>query len=297
MAPILLLLTPLVTVTACKKGTSSGAPTTKPLAGPVTGTGAIPAGIPIDKLDETKRKVFDQIVNREPSACGKGHSLLDSVKNDSSCPTSFYAVRYVARLVEAGTGESEITQKLEQRFRSPRVPKIDVSLAPSKGATGGRVTIVEFADYECSHCKDAQALFPQLVAEFPKDLTVYFKHFPLGGHVGALNAALAAVAAQNQGKFWEFNEKVWEYSDRLSPAVLESIGKDIKGLDFKRWYSDVGTEDVRGRVSRERAEARSLEIQRTPGVFINGRRYTDALDLPSLKDWIEEELGSESTKR
>jgi len=250
---------------------------------------AWPAGIDPGKLDAFKRKVFDQVVNHEPSACGKGHSLLHSLKRDGGCRASFYAVRYVARLADAGFSESEISEKLAQRFRAPHVPYIDVSQAPSKGAQSGRVTIVEFADYECRHCKEAQAVMHPLLVSYESDVTLYFKHFPISSN-NSLNAANAASAAQNQGKFWQFSDKVWENSDHLTPAVLESIAKEI-GLDFSRWYGDVGSEANRAHVQRDKTEARSLEIQRTPAIFINGRRYTDELDLPGLKDWIDEELG------
>ena len=256
---------------------------------PATGD-ALPAGINLAKLDDVKRKVFDQVVNRQASACGKGHSLLYSVKHDGACRASFYAVRYIARLADSGASESEVDEKVEQRFRAPHVPYIDVSQAPSRGSLSGRVTVVEFADYECEHCKQAQALMHTLLAEYAKDITLYFKHFPLGGHVNSLNAALGAAAAQNQGKFWQFGDKVWENSEHLTPAVLESIAKEI-GLDFSRWYADVGSEVVRTHVQRDRSEGRSLEIRRTPAIFINGRRYSDELDVGSLKDWIDEELG------
>jgi protein-disulfide isomerase len=215
--------------------------------------------------------------------------LRYSVQGDSACRASFYAVRYVARLADAGFSESEIGEKLAQRFHAPHVPYIDVSQAPSKGAQSGRVTIVEFADYECRHCKEAQAVMQPLLASYSNDITLYFKHFPISSN-NALNAANAAAAAQNQGKFWQFSDKVWENSENLSPALLEGIAKEM-GLDFSRWYSDVGSEEVRGRVQRDKTEARSLEIHRTPAIFINGRRYTDEVDLPSLKDWIDEELG------
>jgi len=251
---------------------------------------SLPAGIDLGKLDEVKRKVFEQVVNREHSACGKGHSLLDSVKHDRSCRASFYAVRYVARLADAGFSESEIGEKVEQRFRAPHVPYIDVSQAPSKGSPSGRVKIVEFADYECDHCKLAQGLMPVLLAEYPKEVTLYFKHYPFSQHINALNAARAAAGAQNQGKFWPYNDKVWESSDHLTPAVLEGIAKEI-GLDFPRWYDEVGSDEVRAHVQRDKAEGVALEIHRTPAIFINGRRYADALDVPSLKDWIDEELG------
>lgn len=292
----------LVVAGACSKRASQIQPTSAnstPAAPPAAATDkgskasaegdSLPAGIDLGKLDASKRKVFDQVVNREPSVCGKGHSLLHSVKHDSSCPASFYAVRYVARLADAGSSESEIGEKLSHRFRDPHVPYIDVSQAPSKGSSSGRVAIVEFADYECSHCKEAQTVMKPLLAKYASDVTLYFKHFPITSN-NSLNAALGATAAQNQGKFWQFSDKVWENWDHLTPALLEGLAKEI-GLDFSRWYADVGSEEVRGHVQRDRTEARSLEIHRTPGIFINGRRYTDEIDFPSLKDWIDEELG------
>jgi protein-disulfide isomerase len=296
-----LLIGVLVVAGACLKKTSRPQPTSAKsgtAARPAAVTDkvskpaddSLPARIDVGKLDEFKRKVFDQVVGREPSACGKGHSLLHSAKHDSSCRASFYAVRYVARLADAGFSASEIGEKLEQRFRTPRVPHIDVSQAPSKGSPSGRVKIVEFADYQCTHCKEAQELMHTLLAEYPKDVTLYFKHYPLSQHIGALNAALGAAAAQIQGKFWQFHAKVWENSERLTPAVLEGIATEI-GLDFSRWYADVGSEAVRTHVQRDRAEGRSLEIRRTPAIFVNGRLYSDDLDLSSLRDWIDEELG------
>lgn len=295
--PIVMVVFIGVLASACTKRVPPAPPATaappaaaKPVDDkPSANDDAWPAGIDPGKLDTFKRKVFDQVVNREPSACGKGHSLLYSVKRDSACRASFYAVRYLARLADSGLSDSEIGQKLSQRFRVPHVSYIDVSQAPRKGAQSGRVAIVEFADYECSHCKEAQKLMQQLLAKYPSDITVYFKHFPISSN-NALNAALAAVAAQNQGKFWQFSEKIWENYDHLTPALLEGLAKEI-GLDFSRWYGDVGSEEVRAHVQRDKTEARSLEIHRTPGIFVNGRRYTDEVDLPSLQDWIDEELG------
>jgi len=298
LARSVLLIGALAATGACAKkasqtpprsATSASARATDPGRKPAAEGEALPAGIELGKLDAFKRQLFDQVVGRESSACGKGHSLLYSVEHDSSCRASFYAVRYVARLAGSGFSESEIGEKLSQRFRAPRVPHIDVSQAPSKNSPSGRVAIVEFADYECGHCKEAQTLMQPLLAKYANDVTLYFKHFPISSY-NALNAAHAAAAAQNQGKFWQFSDKIWENSDYLTPAVLESIAKEI-GLDFSRWYHDVGSKEVQAHVQRDKDEARSLEIHRTPGIFINGRRYTDEIDLPSLKDWLDEELG------
>ena len=289
--PVVLVVAIVLSASACTKKAPPSPPatTTASAVAKPADDGAWPAGIDPGKLDQFKRKIFDQVVNHEPSACGKGHSLLYSVKRDSACRASFYTVRYVARLADAGFSESDIGEKLSQRFREPRVPYIDVSQAPSKGGPSGRVAMVEFADYECTHCKEAQPLMQPLLAKYSNDITLYFKHFPISSR-NSLNAALAAAAAQNQGKFWQLSDKIWEHSDHLTPAVLEGLAQEI-GLDFSRWFSDLGSEEVRAHVQRDRAEARSLEIHRTPAIFINGRRYTDELDLPSLTDWIDEELG------
>jgi 2-hydroxychromene-2-carboxylate isomerase len=249
-----------------------------------------PPGIDLGKLDEFERKVFYRVVNRESSACGKGHSLIYSVKHDSACRASFYAVRYVAHLVDSGFTDSEIGEKLEKRFRTPRFPRIDVSTAPAKGNASGRVTVVEFVDYECPHCKHAQALMRQVVEEYPKDIKMYFKHFPLSSHANARLAAEGAVAAHKQGKFWPFNEKVWANSESLTPAVLEKAAKEV-GLDVARWRADLESDAVKSQVQADKSEGNDLGVLATPSIYINGRKYEDPLEIASLKDWIDEELG------
>ena len=249
-----------------------------------------PPGIDISKLDEFERKVFFRVINREPSACGKGHSLIDSVKHDSGCRASFYAVRYVEHLVDSGFTDSEISDKLEMRFHAPRHTPIDVSAAPMKGNAAGRVTVVEFVDYECPHCKHAQPLMRQLVEEYPNDVKVYFKQFPLSSHTNARLAAECAVAAQKQGKFWPLNEKIWANSENLTAAVLEKSAKEV-GLDVARWRHDRDSDEVKGRVEKDRAEGINLGINATPTIYINGRKYDDPLEIASLRDWVDEELG------
>jgi thiol-disulfide isomerase/thioredoxin len=249
-----------------------------------------PPGVDIGKLDDFESKVFFRVVNRESSACGKGQSLLASAKHDSACRASFYAVRYVARLVDSGYTDSEIGEKLEKRFRSPRQSRIDIAAAPSKGSASARVTVVEFVDYECPHCKHAQALLRQLVEEYPNDVKVYFKHFPLSYHTNAHLAAEAAVSAHKQGKFWPYNERMWAHMDSLTPAVLEKAAKEV-GLDVARWRADAAADGVKSRVEADRAEGLRLGVDSTPTIYINGRKYNDPLEIASLKDWVDEELG------
>jgi predicted DsbA family dithiol-disulfide isomerase len=249
-----------------------------------------PSGIDIRKLDDFERKVFFRIVNSEASACGKGHSLIYSAKHDTSCRASFYAVRYVARLVDSGFTDSEISERLDMRFRAPRVPHFALSSAPSKGGASARVTLIEFVDYECPHCKHAQDLVRQAMEEYPNEIKVYFKHFPLMGHTNARLAAEGAVAANKQGKFWAYNDRVWQNMENLTPAVLEKAAKGA-GLDVARWRKDMGSAAAKDLVQADKSEGADMGITGTPAIFINGRRYGDPLEIVSLKDWIDEALG------
>jgi protein-disulfide isomerase len=119
---------------------------------------------------------------------------------------------------------------------------------------------------------------------------VYFKHYPLPQHTNARLAAEAAVAANKQGKFWTFQDKLWDKQDELSPAVIEKIAKD-SGLDVAKFRQDLDTPAVKERVVKDRNEGQALGLQATPTVFIDGREYTDPKDTESLREWIKEELG------
>jgi protein-disulfide isomerase len=251
---------------------------------------APPPGIDISKLDDYERKVFFRVVNREPSSCGKGHSLIYSVKHDPGCKRSFYAVRYVAKLVEAGYTDSEVSEELQKRYHDPVHTEIDVSRAPSKGPSGARVTVVEFVDYECPHCRSAQALMKQVLDTYPRQVRLCFKHFPLSGHTNSRLAAEAATAAQKQGKFWPYSDKVWDNSDNLTPAVLEKIAKDV-GLDVTRWRGDMTSDEIKAAVTKDKSDGGALGINSTPTIYINGRKYAGRHDLESLCEWVDEELG------
>jgi 2-hydroxychromene-2-carboxylate isomerase len=247
-----------------------------------------PPGVDLSKLDDFERKVFFRILNKESSACGKAHSLMQSVKTDRSCRKSLYAARYVARLVDGGYTDSEISESIEKRWKGAR-KSLDLGDSPWKGNPAAPVTIVEFVDYECPHCKKVQSVLRQILDEYRDEVRVYFKHYPLGGHTNARAAAEAGVAAHRQGKFWPYNEKLWANADSLTPAAMEQFAKDV-GLDVSRWRADFESGEVKARVDKDRGDGQALGLSATPTIYINGRLFTDNRDAESLRDWINEEL-------
>jgi protein-disulfide isomerase len=247
----------------------------------------LPPGIDASKLDDFQKKVFFRIINAEPSICGQAQSLIASAKKD--CRRSYNAIRYVGKLVEQGFTDSEVSEAIGKRYRATDVKKIDVADAPMKGNPGAKVTLVEFADYECPHCKRLQPVLRQIVDEFRNDVKVYFKHYPLPQHTNARLAAEAAVAANKQGKFWAYQDKLWDKQDDLSPALIEKLAKD-SGLDVAKFRQDLASDAVKGRVQKDRDEGQALGLQATPTLYIDGREYTDPKDTESLREWIKEEL-------
>jgi protein-disulfide isomerase len=247
-----------------------------------------PPGVDLSKLDDFERKVFFRVLNKESSACGKAHSLLQSVRTDRSCRKSLYAARYVARLIDGGYTDSEISESIEKRWKSPR-KTLELADTPVKGNPGAPVSIVEFVDYECPHCKRVQPVLRQILEEYRDEVRVYFKHYPLGGHTNARTAAEAGVAAHRQGKFWPYNDKLWANADSLTPASMEQFAKEV-GLDVGKWRTDFESDEVKARVDKDRNDGQALGISATPTIYINGRLFTDNRDVESLRDWINEEL-------
>jgi protein-disulfide isomerase len=250
-----------------------------------------PPGIDVSKLDDFQKKVFFRIANSEPSICGQATSLIASAKaTKDPCRRSFNALRYVGKLVEQGYTDSEVSESLGKRYRNAEPKTIDVSEAPMEGNAAAKVTLVEFADYECPHCKRLQPVLRQIVEEFPKDVRIYFKNYPLPQHTNARLAAEAAVAAHKQGKFWSFQDKMWDKQDELSPAEIETLAKE-SGLDMKKFRADLDSPAVKDRVQKDRTDGQALGLQATPTIYIDGREYTDPKDTESLREWIKEELG------
>ena len=281
---------------ACSKHPPEALETPAAAAEPPAGGGAPqdtvpPPGVDIAKFDDLQKKVFFRIVNSEPSICGQAQSLIQSAKKDASCRRSLNGVRYVAKLVDQGYTDSEISEALAKRYRTSAPKVIDVSEAPMKGNPNAKVSLVEFADYECPHCKRFQPVLRQILDEFQGDVKLYFKHYPLPQHTNARLAAEAAVAAQKQGKFWPFEDKLWVNQDSISPAEIEKYAKE-SGLDVAKFRQDLDSKAVKERVQKDRVDGSTLGLSSTPTLYINGREFTDNRDVESLREWIKEEIGS-----
>lgn len=257
-------------------------------AGPPPAVEELP-GVDLSGLSEPAKTTFFRAIDKVQSPCGKPHSLRASLKTDPSCKRSTFAARYIVRLVKAELNVNEIKGMYEARYAQGEPKKLDVRGAAYEGMPNAPIVLVEFFDYGCPHCALMVPLLEEIAAEFPGDVVVYFKHFPLSGHSDSGPAAMAAVAAQKQGKFRDMHRKLMANQDDQSQAALYRYAKEI-GLDMARFDADMKNPATRKRVDDDRAAALAAGVEATPTVFVNGRNFSDPVTFDDMKDWITEEL-------
>ena len=259
------------------------------LSTPLVALAQVP-NVDLSGLTEGDKASFMKLLQKEPSACGKAQSLEQSLKSDPRCKRSVFAARYIAKLLKLGLLPSEVEEHYADRF-GPDVyqyKNIDVHDAPVRGDPGAPIKIVEFSDFQCPHCKHAQLPLEQILHDYPQ-VKLYFKNYPIArAHPYAQMAAQAAVAAGKQGKFWQYHDKLFHGDqEKESPSDLERYARELK-LDIPRWKKDMDA--AAEKVNRDRSDGEKVNVDSTPTLFINGRKFHGPPTYDELKDWIEEEL-------
>jgi protein-disulfide isomerase len=165
---------------------------------------------------------------------------------------------------------------------------IEVGESPTRGPRNARVTLVVFTDFECPFCAKAAPRLQALADKYRGDVKVVFKNQPLPMHDRARVAAKAALAADEQGKFWEMHDALFS-SRALDPVSLEATATEL-GLDVTKWRSAMTSDAVERRIAADVVEAHRLDVTGTPTFFVNGRRIVGAQPLEVFSAAIEEEL-------
>ena len=185
-----------------------------------------------------------------------------------------------------------------QRAMGPdanRTYSLPVERSAVKGPDDAPITIVEFADYQCPYCARSEAMIEEALAAYPTQARFVFKHFPLtSSHPQAMPAALAAVAAQRQGKFWEMHEVLFANQRALSNEQLLEYARKL-GLDMKRFEADMASDEVKSQVEEDRRLARRAGVRGTPTVFVNGRLLQNR-SLDGFKQLIEPILAQAASR-
>jgi predicted DsbA family dithiol-disulfide isomerase len=168
------------------------------------------------------------------------------------------------------------------------IQKIDTAGSPFKGSEKASVVVTIFSDFQCPYCARISPVLDQLLTQYPKDVKVVHKNFPLKSHQFSLPAAIAALAAHRQGKFWEMHDKIFENYSALNDEKFSEFAKAL-GLNLDKFSKDSNDPQLQQEVQADLQNGLKAEVRGTPTIFVNGRRVT-AGGLDGLKALVETEL-------
>jgi protein-disulfide isomerase len=156
-----------------------------------------------------------------------------------------------------------------------------------RGSEDAPVTLVEYGDYECPYCGQAEVVIRELLDSFGDELRYVWRSLPLNDvHPHAQMAAEAAEAAAAQGAFWGMHDKLLDHQDELTPRDLGHYAAEL-GLDVERFWDDLRRRTHAQRVGEDVASADASGVAGTPTFFINGRRHQGAYDIETLTEAVQ----------
>ena len=175
-------------------------------------------------------------------------------------------------------------------LEAPRREVEVVSDDPSLGPVNAPVTVVEFSDFQCPFCQRAAPTFKTLRARYGDRIRFVWKDFPLTQiHPDAFDAAMAGHCAGEQGKFWEYHDKLFANQTALDREALKRYAAE-GGLDAAKFSACIDSGKYRPRVQSALDSGVRLGVGSTPTTFINGRPVSGAQDVEVFAAVIEEEL-------
>jgi Na+/H+ antiporter NhaA len=192
---------------------------------------------------------------------------------------------------------TRLIRKLPETLRARQVARtsddildlvvdVDPEYDHIRGPDDAAVTLLEYGDFECPYCGQAEGVIRELLSSHGADIRYVWRHLPLNDvHPSAQLAAEASEAAAAQGKFWEMYDLLLSHQGALSPRDLARYAGDL-GLDVERFRDELRTREYAQRVSEDVGSADESGVSGTPTFFINGRRHYGVYDIDTLTEAV-----------
>lgn len=158
-----------------------------------------------------------------------------------------------------------------------------------------KLVLIEYADFQCPACGYYHPIVKKLISDFPKDLTVVYRNFPLVTiHPNAMAAAIAAEAAGRQGKFWEMHDLLFEKQSEWS-SLNGTFDKFVSyaeslNLDTAKFKADLDLPELKEKVKKSLAEGEALGVDATPTFYLNGEKLENVGSYEQFKDLVQKEI-------
>ncbi len=204
---------------------------------------------------------------------------------------AFVVGRYSANMTSTGeSNKKAVPQKVAAAEAAPAAAaSIVPATMPVKGAKDALVTIIEISDFQCPFCSRVGPALKKLLETYPNDVRVVWANNALAFHDRAKPAAVGALAAHRQGKFWEFHDKLFGNQREMTDDNLKKWAGEL-GLDVARWETDIKDPALGKQIEREMAAAGATGARGTPGFFINGKLLSGAQPYEAFKTQVDEAL-------
>jgi protein-disulfide isomerase len=244
-------------------------------------------GVDTSALTPREKREWSSYVTTLMAPCSDTPvSVAQCVQEKRSCSKCLPAAKYVLRGVRDGMSQEQIEKSFHNRFDADRVKNVLLDGSPSKGPESAPITLVEFADFECPFCAMEAPILEKAWQAHQTTVRFVYKYFVISAHPHGDSAARAAIAAGNQGKFWEMHDALFANRDHLEGADIDSYAKGL-GLDMAKFHADMQAPATTDRIDRDKKLGESLGVQGTPTIYLNGREFDPHQDLD---DWINLEL-------
>ena len=209
---------------------------------------------------------------------------VDSLSKElATLKADFDVLKY--GLEKRGISIDEIRIEMEQANKIWDIPDAE---SPVFGNTKNpKLTIVEFTEFQCPYCSNVAPVIEGLMKKYPNDIKFVYKHFPLSFHANAPAAAAASIAAQNQGKFWEFRYALAPHFRELTQETFEKVAKEV-GLNMEKFKKDMVLDSAKQkRINEEFQLGVKIGVQGTPNFYINGKRQ-DRFSVELVEKMLKE---------
>ncbi len=248
-------------------------------------------------LNAAQRTTLVELAGEELCPCpGATNSLHECLQKADRCGMATQVAGTMGMAIQQGLNKRDVLDRVA-KFVEASNKAFDFALegVPHKGNKDAKVVLIEFADFQCPHCRMAAGVLDEVQKKYGDDkVVVYFKQVPLGRPEAQL-AAQASVAANNQGKFWPMHDLIFKNQHSLSADKLNSFAQQI-GLNFARFQADMKSPETIAMVNRDRKEGEAANVRGTPAIFINGRSYVDDKSVQAISTAVDTILKEDAAK-
>lgn len=179
--------------------------------------------------------------------------------------------------------------KVSMKMKKPQGKVVKVKINDndaSKGSKSAKVTVVEFSEFQCPFCKRASTHSANIIKDYGDKVRYVFKHFPLSFHDRSHISSQASLCMKDQGKFFEYHDKLFENNTALSDDDLKKYATEL-GADMVKFNECLSSGKYKAQVDADLADGQKYGVSGAPTFFVNGVMVVGAVPYEDLKQTID----------